>query len=407
VGLLDYFFGPPNKDKFARLMLAEIAKTKLEGPLSYDAEQFLLQREGTGFINLANIYLEYCQAPRPERAGILQRFLKGMLSSRQFELPEDFEDLHPDLLPVVRSRFQIESVRLQALARGSDKVNIPQQLIGEHLALSLVYDMPHSMQSIGQTDLDAWNVTFYEAVEAARHNLEQMNNFAVASLDDRVFVTATGDNYDASRLLLVDVIRTFPVRGRPVAIVPNRDTLLIAGQDDVEGLQLLATLAEEASQKPRPISTVTLTLVDDEWQTWLPEPTSPAYNRLHELQLRSIGGEYTDQKELLEQLHTARHEDIFVASFSGIQDSKTGQMSSYCIWPRGVRALLPETEEIFLMDGDPQAPELIARVPWDRVQQVAGHLLQPQDFYPPRYLVNDFPSERELAKLGFQEPHTK
>lgn len=400
MGLMDYFFGPPSKDKFARLMLAEIAKTKLEGPLTYDAAQFLLQREGTGFINLANIYLEYCQASRKERAGLLQRFLKGLLGTRHFELPEEFDDVHPDLLPVIRSRFQIESVRLQALARGSDKVNIPQQLIGDHLALSLVYDMPHSMQSIGQSDLEAWNVTFYEAVEAARHNLEQMNNFAVASLDDRVFVTATGDNYDASRLLLVDVIRTFPVRGRPVAMVPNRDTLLIAGQDDVEGLQLLATLAEEASQKPRPISTVTLTLVDDEWQTWLPEPTSPAYNRLHDLQLQSIGGEYNDQKELLEQLHAARHEDVFVASFSGMQDSKTGQTASYCVWPRGVATLLPETEEVFFVGGDAESPDLIARASWDRVQQVVGHLLQAQDYYPPRYLVNEFPKDHELAQLG-------
>lgn len=397
---IDYFFGPPSKDKFARLVLAEIAKTKLEEPLTYDPEHFKLQREGVGFINLANIYREYCEAPRNLRAAVLQRFIKGMISSRQFELPEEFEDVHPDLLPVIRSRFQIESVRLQAMLQGGDKLNIPQQPIGDHLALSLVYDMPHTMQSIGQHDLDAWDVTFYEAVEAARHNLEQMNNFAVASLDDRVFVTATGDNYDASRLLLVDVIRTFPVRGQPVAIVPNRDTLLIAGQDDVEGLQLLATLAEEAYQKPRPISGATLTLVDDEWQTWLPEPSSPAYNRLHELQLRSVSAEYADQKELLEKLHEVRGEDIFVASFSGMQDTTTGQMTSYCVWPRGVPTLLPETEEIFLMGGDPEDPELLARVPWQRVQQIVGHLLQPQDFYPPRYLVTDFPNEQQLAKLA-------
>ncbi|QDU25107.1 hypothetical protein ETAA8_01680 [Anatilimnocola aggregata] len=400
MGWFDYFFRPPSKDKFARLMLAEIAKSKLEGPLTYDAGQFLLLRKDGGFINLANVYQEYCQVSRGERAAIMQRFIRGSLASKTFELPEDFEDVHPDLLPVIRSRFQIEAVRLQARLKGSDKVNIPQQLIGDHLALSLVYDLPHAMRSIGQQDLDDWNVTFYEAVEAARHNLEQMNNISVASLDDRVFATATGDNYDASRLLLVDVIRTFPVRGLPVAIVPNRDTLLVAGQDDHEGLQLLATLAEEAYQKPRPISGVMLTLVDDEWQSWLPEPSSPAYNRLHELKLRSIGGEYNDQKDLLEQLHSARGEDVFVSSFSGVQDSQTGNTSSYCIWPRDVPTLLPETEQVYFMGGDPKQPQLLAQAPWDRVQQVVGHLLQAQDCYPPRYLVSDFPSEKELSKLG-------
>jgi hypothetical protein len=397
---IDYFFGPPNKDQFAKLMLSQIAKSGLEGPLKYDAENFQLLRQDGGFINLANIYHEYCETPKKERAAVVKRFIKGSLATRQFELPEDFEDVHPDLLPTIRSRFQIEAVRLQARLRGSDKVNIPQQLIGDHLALSLVYDLPHAMRSIGQQELDDWNVTFYEAVEAARHNLEQMNNFAVASLDDRVFATATGDNYDASRLLLVDVIRTFPVRGQPVAMVPNRDTLLIAGQDDVEGLQLLATLAEEAYQKPRPISGTMVTLVDDEWQSWLPDPLSPAYNRLHELHLRSIGGEYTDQKELLEQIHTANGEDVFVSSFSGVQDSKTGQTSSYCVWPRGVPTLLPETEQVFFMGGDPQEPKLLASAAWTRVQSVVGHLLQVQDCYPPRYFVTDFPSERQLAELG-------
>lgn len=401
MGWMDYFFGPPGKDKFARLMLAEIAKTKLEGPLKYDAEHFLLQRQDGGFINLANIYQEYCQAPRADRQAVLQRFIKGSLASRQFELPEEFEDIHPDLLPVIRSRFQIEAVRLQARLSGGgpDKVNIPQQLIGDHLALSLVYDLPHAMRSIGQQELDNWNVTFYEAVEAARHNLEQMNNFAVASLDDRVFATATGDNYDASRLLLVDVIKTFPVRGLAVAIVPNRDTLLIAGQDDAEGLQLLATLAEEAYQKPRPISGAMLTLVDDEWQSWLPPLDSPAYNRLHDLQLRSIGGEYTDQKELLEQIHNASGEDLFVSSFSGVQDTKTGVTSSYCVWPRGVPTLLPETEEVYLTGGNPAEPKLLARTSWNRMQQVVGHLLQEQDCYPPRYLVNEFPTDKQLAQL--------
>lgn len=397
---IDYFFGPPNKDKFARLMMAQIAKSGLEGPLKYDAENFQLLRADGGFINLANIYHEYCDSPKNERQAVMNRFIKGSLATRSFELPEDFEDVHPDLLPTIRSRFQIEAVRLQARLRGSDKVNIPQQLVGDHLALSLVYDLPHAMRSIGQQELDDWNVTFYEAVEAAKHNLEQMNNFAVASLDDRVFATATGDNYDASRLLLVDVIRTFPVRGRPVAMVPNRDTLLIAGQDDEEGLQLLATLADEAYQKPRPISGTMLTLIDDEWQSWLPEPTSPAYNRLHELHLRSIGGEYTDQKELLEQIHTAKGEDIFVSSFSGVQDSKSGQTSSYCVWPSGVPTLLPETEQVFFMGGDPQDPKLLASASWDRVQSIVGHLLTAQDCYPPRYYVNEFPSSRQLSELG-------
>ncbi|WP_254506946.1 DUF1444 family protein [Anatilimnocola floriformis] len=400
MGWLDYFFGPPGKDAFAQLVLAEIAKAKIEGQLTYDAEQFYLHRQEGGFVNLAHIYREYCEAPRKKRATVLQQFIKGSLATRGFEIPADFDDVQPDLLPIVRSRYTLESVRLQAELRGTPQYDIPQQLVGDHLALSLVYDLPHTMRSIGQEELDTWNVSFYEAIEAARHNLAAMNNFAVASLDDRVFVTATGDNYDASRMLLTDVIRTFPVRGQPVAMVPNADTVLITGHDDAEGLQLLANLAAEAFQKPKPISGALVKLTDDEWQSWLPETDSPAYKRLHELLLRSHSVEYAGQKELLDQLHASRNQDLVVPAFNAMQENPSGRMTSYCVWQRGLRLLLPVAEEVFFMGGDAQSPELLARAPWERVQQIVGELMHEEEAYPPRWRVEKFPGEHELSLLG-------
>ena len=400
MGWLDYFFGPPSKDAFAQLVLAEIAKKKNGEKLNYDAAQFYLNRQDGGFVNLAHIYREYCEAPQAKRASVLQQFLKGALSTHGFEVPEDFDDVQPDLLPVVRSRYTLESFRLQAELRGTPHYDIPQQFIGDHLALSLVYDLPHTMRSIGQEELDVWNVSFYEAVETARHNLSAMNNFAVASLDDRVFVTATGDNYDASRLLLTDVIRTFPVRGQPVAMIPNADTLLITGHDDSEGLQLLANLAAEAFQKPKPISGALVKLADDEWQSWLPETNSPAYKRLHELQLRSHSVEYAAQKELLDQLHAARKQDLVVAAFNALQENPSGRMTSYGVWQRGLRSLLPVAEEVFFMGGDAQSPELLARAPWESVEQIVGELMHEEECYPPRWRVEQFPSDRQLGQLG-------
>src|SRR5262245_58167251 len=235
--------------------MAELQRKGKSQSLKYDSEKFMIERADEGFVNLANLYHEYCQAPRAQRSKVLDRFVRGCLGTTGFELPEDFADVNPDLLPVVRSRFYLESVALQSRARGGEGIAVPQQTIGDHLSLSLVYDLPQAMRSIIQEDLDKWGVTFYEAVEAARGNLEQVGNVAFASLQNHggegVYISATADNYDASRLVLLDLVRKMPVRGDYVAMVPNRDTLVVTGSEDPAGLELMGKVAEESFQKPR------------------------------------------------------------------------------------------------------------------------------------------------------------
>src|SRR5262245_56032689 len=385
--------------------MAELQRKGKSQTLKYDAEKFMIERADEGFVNLANLYHEYCQAPRAQRSKVLDRFVRGCLGTTGFELPEDFADVNPDLLPVVRSRFYLEPVILQSRARGGEGVAVPQQTIGDHLALSLVYDLPQAMRSIIQDDLDKWAITFYEAVEAARANLEQMGNVAFASLQGQasgVYISATGDNYDASRLIMLDLVRKMPVRGDYVAMVPNRDTLVITGSDDEAGLQVMCKVAEDSFQKPRPISTVALRLVGDEWESWLPDCDSPNYRKLHELRLRTIGMEYNDQKELLDQIHQQTGEDLFVASFSAVKQKDSGRITSYSVWSEGVNTLLPETDDVILLRPDHSSDDVavVAAGSFDRVREVAGDLMQPTGSYPERYRVTEFPSERQLAEIG-------
>ena len=402
---LDFLFGPPSRDNFAKLVMAELQQKGKSQTLKYDPEKFMIERADEGFVNLANLYHEYCQAPRAQRSKVLDRFVRGCLGTTGFELPEDFGDINPDLLPVVRSRFYLESVILQSRARGGEGITVPQQMIGDHLSLSLVYDLPQAMRSIIQDDLEKWGVTFYEAVEAAKSNLEQMGNVAFASLQGQasgVYISATGDNYDASRLIMLDLVRKMPVRGDYIAMVPNRDTLVITGSDDPAGLEVMCKVAEDSFQKPRPISTVTLRLVGDEWESWLPVPDSPCYPRLHELRLRTIGMEYNDQKELLDQIHEQTGQDLFVASYSAVQHKSSGRITSYSVWSDGVETLLPETDDIVLLRPQPGADKVavVAAGSFQRVRDVAGELMQPQGTYPERWRVLEFPSPQQLADIG-------
>jgi hypothetical protein len=405
VGWIDFLFRPPSREKFAKLVMEQLRKAGSDGKMNYDEEQFLIERGSAGFVNLANLYHEYCQVPRAERERVLARFIRGCIGTSGFELPEDFADVHPDLLPVVRSRFYLESVALQTQTRGGEAVAVPQQAIGDHLALSLVYDLPQAMRSIIQEDLDKWGVSFYEAAEAARENLEQMGKVSFASLQSEagegVFISANGDNYDASRLLLIDLVKKMPVRGDYIAMVPNRDTLVLTGSEDEAGLSVMCQLAEDSFQKPRPISTIAVKLVDGEWESWLPESTSPVYAKFRELRLRTLGMEYNDQKELLEQIHVHAGLGLFVAGYSAIQHQETGRISSYCVWSEGVKSLLPETDDVILLRPEGAAKaQVVAAGGFARVRQVAGDLMQPTGTYPERYRVLEFPSESQLAEIG-------
>jgi len=405
VAWLDFLFGPPSRDNFAKLVMIELQRKGKSQSLKYDSEKFMIERADEGFVNLANLYHEYCQAPRTQRSKVLDRFVRGCLGTTSFELPEDFDDIHPDLLPVVRSRFYLESVILQSRARGGEGVAVPQQPIGDHLSLSLVYDLPQAMRSIIQDDLDKWAITFYEAVEAAKNNLEQIGNVAFASLQGQangVYISATGDNYDASRLIMLDLVRKMPVRGDYIAMVPNRDTLVITGAEDAAGLEVMCKVAEDSFQKPRPISTVALRLIGDEWESWLPDGDSPSHTRLHELRLRTIGMEYNDQKELLDQIHQQTGEDLFVASFSAVKQKDSGRITSYSVWSEGVDTLLPETDDVILLRPDLASDNvaIVAAGSFQRVRDVACDLMQPIGSYPERYRVSEFPSERQLTEIG-------
>jgi hypothetical protein len=401
MGLLDFLWGPPGRDKFARLVMEALRKRGEVRELSYDAGRFRIAVAGGSFMNLTNGYQEYCAADKGKRGEVLKRFLSAWSAPERTRLPEAFEDVHPDLLPVVRSRFYYAAADLQGRAQGGQGMDIPQQLLGDHLCVSLVYDLPTAMRSISQDDLDHWQVTFYEALEASRRNLEQMGPTAfVAIPEKRIYISANHDNYDASRLLILDLIRRLEVRGDPVVLVPNRDTLIVTGTEEDDGLTFLASAAEKSFQEPRPISAIPLVLRDDEWQTWQPAWDSPLAPAFRALRLRSLGAEYNDQKDLLDDLHQHEQKDLFVASFKAYEQGDK-QPRSFCVWVDGADSLLPETDEIHLYRPGPNQGKgnVVAVASWRQVREICGDLLEPAGLYPERYRVREFPTSGQLEQL--------
>jgi hypothetical protein len=381
---------PPNQDKFAKIVTDGICKAGVTADIVYDPERFSLSqadKNGT-VLFLANAYKEYCSVPESQRSQLLQKYVRTWFLGT-IELPEAFDDLHPDLLPVVRTRSYFD---LSQLNTGKSAV-LPHQVLGEHLAVGLVYDLPQAMRSITQDNLDGWGVSFYEALEAARHNLTQLKHAFIGPKQRvGVYLSTARDGYDSSRLILLDLIRRLRVAGEFVAMMPNPDTLIVTGSEDMDGLKGMLGLATNALQQPRPISGVAVRLDSDDWVPWLPDPSHPLFNEFRGLQLQSLGRDYAKQKEMLDG---TTDKDTFVASFSIVQHPETGHFMTYCVCPKDVLALLPRTDRIaFVQDGE--KPLMAA---WDRVVEVMGDSMTPLDTYPQRFRVSDFPSEEQLTAM--------
>lgn len=402
MGIFDRVFGKPSVATFADRMIraARIAGDTREH--RYDDVQKSITTftngEATGTVNLHNMYRNYCELPRSARNGYLQVCVRGMLAPKH-GLPDDFESAGPNIRPRVWARTTIENMRLGAMLNNpGGESDLPHIGIGDHLVGCLAYHWPETVQTITAENLKAWGTTFYEAMEQAIENLGA-TRFGYVEIGDNLYGSLTGDACDASRVLLLDRITAFAVRGSHVVLLPNREQLLITGSEDELGLRIMADLAEQGLDKPYSLSGTPLMLVDGEWVDWMPPPENPLYRRFRDLEVKSRYPDYNDQKGLLDQLHEKQGLEVYTASFSVAQKEGDPHLTSYCVWGDGVDALLPVVQKVMFVGLQGTA----AIGEWERVRAVVGDLMEETEHYPPRYRVRTFPDGKRLAEIGMAE----
>jgi hypothetical protein len=373
-------------------------------PIKFDADEFQLVIAGEGdqhgIVNLRNFYAEFCNLSPADRKKYLPETILAIIAPRD-ELPENFEEIKGHLRPKIWARAGIEHTNLQARIRGGKKgIDMPQYEVGSHLLASIVYDLPRSVRSISSDELETWGTSYYEALEIATQNLIE-SKFEYTKVGDGLYISTTGDSYDASRVLLTDFIRSLEVEGEVIAMVPNRDMLLVAGADDDQALEGMVTLAEQAVEGPRPLASTALRLVGDDWVDWMPSRGHQLFDRFRILELKYLYQEYAQQKEMLDKLYETQGIERFVATFSAATDTDGDNLFSYSVWSAGVESLLPHAERVmFYRPSETGDKEIVASVPWHKVEKVVGHLMSDVDLYPRRFLVTEFPSEQELRQLG-------
>jgi len=407
MGFLDKLFGrasakKPTKDEFASMMGEAIRKAGEKTPFRYDSQDFRLISEGENghFMNLINVYKEYCATPSEKRATVIRNFTRSWFAHRK-ECPKNFDEVNPDLLPTIRSRSYYELAKIRLQLKGMPALDWPYQVVAEHYGLGLVYDLPESMMMIQHHQLTEWGVSFEHALDAACKNLAEISQHRFENPSSGVWVSPWRDNHDVARLMLPDLVRQHPVKGDPVALVPNRDTLILTGSADSAGLAKAAALAEKAIEHPRPLLNIPLRLEGDRWVPFLPASNHAQFPAYKMLWIRSLISDYGEQAEALKSLYEKTGEDIFVASFSAVQKKDWAEVFSYCVWSEGLDSLLPKTDKVLFFRASGQDEgDIVAEASWERVQQVAGDMMAKTDLYPERYRVKSFPTDQQLAALG-------
>lgn len=204
-----------------------------------DLQLRLLVREREVSVDLASYYQSYLLKPSQIDA-VAQTLVRVLLRELPTETESDYASLADRICLMLKPVDLLAEVRERSL---------PMLVYREFLAdLIIVYtiDEDHSVAFINEDHLERWEITEQELHERAQANLRERTNAirytTVGERDQRLYIFNSGDGFDASRLLLTDMLtqwaRTLP--GRLVVGIPNRDFLIAFSDANPDILQAVA-----------------------------------------------------------------------------------------------------------------------------------------------------------------------
>ena len=197
-------------------------------------------------------------------------------------------------------------------------------------------------------------------------------------------------------MLLPGVLKRLPLQGDPVVVVPNPDTLLVAGSEDPGGLARLMEAAVEFLQEDRQAQNACpMRLSNFLWAPWQAPAGHPAAKLLARIHRRRLLEEYGRQKALLDRVHRQAGQPVTVAPLH-LERGESGAVTSRTFWQQGVgEGWLPEADQVGLV-GEHDC----LWVSWSQARRHLGHLLEPMGLFPERYRFLGFPSRDLMDRLA-------
>jgi len=227
--------------QFAAYMEKRLSIEEAIEVLGRDGMQLRLRVGGADLTaDLDNFYGAYARDPA-QLDTIVRNFVSATLGLTPSREVSDFATLADQVYPMLKPIALLATVRERAL---------PMLAYREFLAdliITYVIDEQRSVAFINEDHLDRWGVDVQEIHARAIANLrrrthEQVDYVVAGEGEQRIFIFNSGDGYDATRLLLSDVLAAW-ARELPAHLVigiPNRDFLIGFSDANPEILQRIA-----------------------------------------------------------------------------------------------------------------------------------------------------------------------
>lgn len=197
--------------------------------------------------DLNQFYSAYVENP-VQIDAIARTYIRLLLGDLPEETTDDFMLLENRIFPMIKPIELLTEVNTR---------NLPMIVYREFLSaliITYVIDERGSVSYISENHLDNWDITTTELHDKAIENLrlrtyEQVDYVTTGRNEQKLFIFNSGDGYDASRVLLTDVLDDWSreMTGRLVLGIPNRDFLIAFSDVDGEIVRNLANQIEADS----------------------------------------------------------------------------------------------------------------------------------------------------------------
>jgi|GEM_PF-884390 len=399
MGFFDLFKkSPPSKDDFAQMYEKYLRDRRLVKDLQYNAAEFTFRIEGamSHTMNLENVYREYCGASKEERPNVLRRFCEAMKFE---EVPESWETVCKQLMPLVRPAGQYEAIRLGQLLESGHSKGYDNFLFRTYSddAISLIaHDREDSMMMVNKDTVEKWGVGYDEAWQSSLDNLRARSPEKSKRLDNGVIQCVWDDSYDSSRILLPDLINRCGAGLDPIIMIPTRNCLLLAPANNPQAQDRTVDYAKESMEKHgRFVSALMYRYSGNRITRYVPaEPAT--VRKLRDLRTGALMSDYAQQRDLLEKADKKYGRDLFHANFK-VFERKGGGLVSVASVTRNSPGTIPQADIVIFTTLHPGAEPEVKFVAWDDAMAIAdGCLVKDDQYYPPRYRVEGFPAQDKL-----------